>query len=52
MILLLMALLASVSITGWMLTLDAYFGDERLEDNWLRVFCSAELARIGRETRL
>jgi cytochrome b len=32
MILLLMVLLASVSITGWMLTLDAYFGDERLED--------------------
>jgi cytochrome b len=32
MILLLMALLAGVSITGWMLTLDAYFGDERLED--------------------
>lgn len=32
MILLLMVLLASVSITGWMLTLDAYFGDEWLED--------------------
>ncbi len=32
MILILMGLLASVSITGWMLTLDAYFGDERLEE--------------------
>jgi cytochrome b len=32
MILLLLTLLASVSITGWMLTLDTYFGDERLED--------------------
>jgi cytochrome b len=32
MILLLMALLAGVSISGWMLTLDAYFGDERLEE--------------------
>jgi cytochrome b len=31
MILLLMALLAGVSITGWMLTLDAYFGNEPLE---------------------
>lgn len=31
MILLLMALLASVLVTGSMLTLDAYFGDERLE---------------------
>lgn len=31
MILLLMALLASVLVTGSMLTLDAYFGDEWLE---------------------
>ncbi|KPL51976.1 cytochrome B [Prosthecomicrobium hirschii] len=32
MILTLMALLAAVSVTGWMLTLDAYFGEEWLED--------------------
>ena len=32
MILLLMALLAGISLTGWMLTLDAYFGEEWLED--------------------
>lgn len=32
MILLLMGLLAGVSVSGWMLTLDAYFGDERLEE--------------------
>lgn len=32
MILLLMGLLAAVSITGWMLTLDAYFGNEPLEE--------------------
>lgn len=32
MILTLMALLAAVSLTGWMLTLDAYFGEEWLED--------------------
>ncbi len=32
MMLLLMALLAGVSTTGWMLTLDAYFGSELLED--------------------
>jgi cytochrome b len=28
----LMGLLAAVSITGWMLTLDAYFGDKALEE--------------------
>jgi len=32
MILTLMALLAAVSLTGWMLTLDAYFGEEWLEE--------------------
>lgn len=32
MILLLMALLAGIPLTGWMLTLDAYFGEEWLED--------------------
>ncbi|MCW1843667.1 cytochrome b/b6 domain-containing protein [Prosthecomicrobium hirschii] len=32
MILTLMALLAAVSVTGWMMTLDAYFGEEWLED--------------------
>jgi cytochrome b len=32
MMLALMALLAAVSITGWMLTLDSYFGNEPLED--------------------
>lgn len=32
MMLLLMALLSGVSITGWMLTLDAFFGSEALED--------------------
>lgn len=32
MILLLMGLLVGVSVSGWMLTLDAYFGDERLEE--------------------
>ena len=31
MILMLMALLAGVSATGWMLTLDAFFGDKLLE---------------------
>lgn len=31
MMLILMSLLAAVSITGWMLTLDAWFGDEILE---------------------
>jgi len=31
MILLLMGLLAGVSVTGWMLTLDAFFGDQSLE---------------------
>jgi cytochrome b len=30
--LLLMLLLAAVSVTGWMLTLDAYFGNEELEE--------------------
>ena len=32
MMLALMALLAGVSLTGWMLTLDAWFGDDNLED--------------------
>jgi cytochrome b len=32
MILTLMALLAAVSVTGWMMTLDAYFGEEWLEE--------------------
>lgn len=32
MMILLMALLASVSLTGWMLSLDAFFGSESLED--------------------
>ena len=32
MMLALMALLAAVSLTGWMLTLDVYFGNEALED--------------------
>ena len=32
MMLALMALLAAVSLTGWMLTLDAWWGDEALED--------------------
>lgn len=31
MMLALMGLLGAVSITGWMLTLDAYFGSENLE---------------------
>lgn len=32
MMLTLMALLAGVSLTGWMLTLDAWFGDDNLEE--------------------
>jgi cytochrome b len=32
MMMALMALLAGVSLTGWMLTLDAWFGDDNLED--------------------
>lgn len=32
MILILMALLAAVSVTGWMLTLDAFWGNEALEE--------------------
>jgi cytochrome b len=32
MILMLMALLAGVSVTGWMLTLDAFWGSEALEE--------------------
>jgi cytochrome b len=32
MMLALMALLAAISLTGWMLTLDAYFGNETLEE--------------------
>ncbi|MBB4199283.1 cytochrome B [Rhodoblastus sphagnicola] len=50
MMLALMALLAGVSLTGWMLTLDAWFGDDNLEElhealaNVIVVFAGAHVA--------
>ena len=50
MMLTLMALLAAVSLTGWMLTLDAWFGDDNLEElhealaNGILVFAGVHVA--------